>query len=554
MKFHPLIIFLSVLIIGCAAKISPILIEKAVSDAQSALKGAKEAGALEYAYAEYTRAQKLMEEALKSPDPARRLDLSQKAFLYARIAEAKSRYLSTQERLSEIESEKMKLLIDRMAEQVAEAQARRAIAEHRMREAESRAQTAHEAATEAEAKADAAQREMLKQIAKSRAELAIAKAELALQAAEEANASRYAGEQYGQAALKLEAARKALNSNRFDEAARLASEAEEGLKEARTSALAVAEAQKRQVELSQQQLYTEALISIEKADLLLQIARSFNAERFASKRFDDARVKLDRARRAISEKKYREARDAAVEAEKSALAVQRLAQMKWKEAQISASEEELEAQAKDAIFKAETAISESSDLKGQSPDIYRMAESALTQAKKAVEEGDYQLALILGSQAAMLIENVRGISQELKKVESELISKLSKVGRFEVQRIPEGVLVRISGDLFAPGGSNINPKHRASLRKLAGILKGYPQFTVLIEGHTDSIGEAEDNLKLSIARAVKFRDFLVNQGIKGSRLIPIGYGESRPIASNINESGRRRNRRIDLIIFIRRSL
>ena len=554
MRSRLLVLLLPALIAGCAARINPVMIQRSISDAQSALKEAEDAGASEYAYAEYTRAKQFLDEALKTSDPARRLDLARKASLHAKIAEAKSRYLSAQERLDEIKSERMKLLIDKMAEQVAEAQARRSIAEYRMQRAEEQARIARREAAKAEAKAEAAQREMLKRIAEDKAELAIAKAELAQGVAQDAGAERYAADLYGKASVKLEAAKEALASERFDDAEKLASEAEAKFKEAKSSAMTAAEVQKRQVELSQQQLYTEALVSIGKAELLLQIARSFNAQRFASQKLKDAQLKLDRAKKAIAERKYEEARNAAFEAEKLALAAQKLAQIRWKEEQISLSGEELEALAKDAVFKAETSMNENSDLKEQDPNLYQAVNEILSQAKKAIEERDYQSALIFGSQAAALIENAQRRWAELEKVESELISKLSKIDRFQVQRDSRGVLVRISGDLFAPGGSNINPKYRGSLKRLADILKGYPQFTVLIEGHTDSIGEAGDNLRLSIARAVKFQDFLVKQGVEGSRLVPVGYGESRPIASNINEAGRRKNRRIDLIILTRSSL
>ncbi|HID57042.1 TPA: DUF4398 domain-containing protein [Candidatus Poribacteria bacterium] len=552
---HPLpILLIPILIAGCAAGINPVVIQRSLSDAQSSLKEAEDAGASEYAYAEYTRAKQLLNEALRTPDPALRLDLAQRASLHAKIAEAKSKYLSAQERLDEIKSERVKLLIDKMAEQVAEAQARRAIAEYRMRRAEKQAEAAQKEAARAEAKAEAAQRKMLSRIAQDKAELAIAKAELAREAAQSAEAERYAADPYDQASVKLEAAKEALASERFDDAEKLASEAEAKFKEARSSAVTAAEVQKRQVELSQQQLYAEALVSIGRAELLLQIARAFNAQRFASQKLKEAQRKLDEARKTISERRYGEARDAALEAEKLALAAQKLAQIRWREEQINLSGEELEALAKDAVFKAETAMNENPDLKEGDPSLYRAANGLLSQAKKAIEERDYQSALIFGSQAAALIETARGRRTELGKAESKLISNLSKIKGFQVQRDPKGVLVRISGDLFAPGGSDINPKYRGSLGKLAEILKGYPQFTILIEGHTDSIGEAEDNLKLSIARAVKFRDFLVKRGVKGSRLIPIGYGESRPIASNINEAGRRKNRRIDLIILTRSSL
>ncbi|MEO0183664.1 MAG: OmpA family protein, partial [candidate division WOR-3 bacterium] len=81
------------------------------------------------------------------------------------------------------------------------------------------------------------------------------------------------------------------------------------------------------------------------------------------------------------------------------------------------------------------------------------------------------------------------------------------------------------------------------------ILTMHPEIEVEIQGHTDDIGADAYNLKLSQKRAEAVRDYLINKHmIEPVRLIPVGYGERRPIADNSTEEGRRKNRRVEFLI------
>jgi OmpA-OmpF porin, OOP family len=85
--------------------------------------------------------------------------------------------------------------------------------------------------------------------------------------------------------------------------------------------------------------------------------------------------------------------------------------------------------------------------------------------------------------------------------------------------------------------------------KLAIFMKKYPDTTAVIEGHSDEVGNAADNMKLSERRAEGVVTYLVNRsGIARSRLKSVGYGETRPIADNKTEEGKRLNRRINAVV------
>ena len=72
-----------------------------------------------------------------------------------------------------------------------------------------------------------------------------------------------------------------------------------------------------------------------------------------------------------------------------------------------------------------------------------------------------------------------------------------------------------------------------------------PTYTIRIEGHTDDIGDAQENLALSQNRASEVKEYLIELGIEASRLSSVGYGESQPKFPNNNSTNRMKNRRTE---------
>jgi outer membrane protein OmpA-like peptidoglycan-associated protein len=98
---------------------------------------------------------------------------------------------------------------------------------------------------------------------------------------------------------------------------------------------------------------------------------------------------------------------------------------------------------------------------------------------------------------------------------------------------------------FATAKDRILPDSFAMLNEVAQALKDNPTFSVRIEGHTDSVGDAGRNLTLSQKRADAVRSYLIKQGIAPERMDAVGYGEDRPIEDNRTEEGRAANRRVE---------
>jgi OOP family OmpA-OmpF porin len=102
---------------------------------------------------------------------------------------------------------------------------------------------------------------------------------------------------------------------------------------------------------------------------------------------------------------------------------------------------------------------------------------------------------------------------------------------------------------FEINQKTVQHESEEKINKVGVFMTKYPKTTAVIEGHTDEVGTALDNMKLSARRAENVVTYLVDRGgIARSRLRSVGYGETRPLADNKTEEGKRLNRRINAII------
>jgi OOP family OmpA-OmpF porin len=111
---------------------------------------------------------------------------------------------------------------------------------------------------------------------------------------------------------------------------------------------------------------------------------------------------------------------------------------------------------------------------------------------------------------------------------------------------PQKGSVTLEGVSFELNSAELTGESRPVLARVASDLKKYPRLRVEVQGHTDSSGSDQYNLKLSERRAQAVRDFLIAQGVASGQVEARGYGESQPVASNATPEGRARNRRVDM--------
>lgn len=123
-----------------------------------------------------------------------------------------------------------------------------------------------------------------------------------------------------------------------------------------------------------------------------------------------------------------------------------------------------------------------------------------------------------------------------------------QIAELNARETDRGLVVTLGDLLFATGKSELTGGAGPNLDKLAAFLGEYSDRTVLIEGHTDSVGSAESNQLLSQRRADSVRSYLVNRGVQANRVTTAGLGEGSPVASNDTNTGRQQNRRVEVII------
>jgi outer membrane protein OmpA-like peptidoglycan-associated protein len=111
-----------------------------------------------------------------------------------------------------------------------------------------------------------------------------------------------------------------------------------------------------------------------------------------------------------------------------------------------------------------------------------------------------------------------------------------------------GLIVNMSDVLFDTGKYSLKAGAREKLAKVAGILLAYPGINVQVDGYTDNVGSDDMNQALSEHRAGSVRDYLVESGVSSNAVTARGYGNSEPVATNDNSTGRQQNRRVELVV------
>jgi OmpA-OmpF porin, OOP family len=128
------------------------------------------------------------------------------------------------------------------------------------------------------------------------------------------------------------------------------------------------------------------------------------------------------------------------------------------------------------------------------------------------------------------------MKQKVEFTADEMAEQLASSGRIALQ-----------GILFATAKTDIEPESAAVLDEVTALLKKDSELKVRIEGHTDNVGAKPANLTLSRGRAAAVKAALVSRGIPADRLASEGFGDTKPVADNSTEEGRKQNRRVELV-------
>ena len=120
-----------------------------------------------------------------------------------------------------------------------------------------------------------------------------------------------------------------------------------------------------------------------------------------------------------------------------------------------------------------------------------------------------------------------------------------------VDTVPEGFVLRLGDILFNTDSYVLRDEAKETIDRIINVInRSYSGREIIIQGHTDNVGEAEYNQTLSKNRAKVVADYIMSN-LQSNKISYNGYGDKNPIASNDTEEGRRKNRRVDIIIKLR---
>jgi len=164
-------------------------------------------------------------------------------------------------------------------------------------------------------------------------------------------------------------------------------------------------------------------------------------------------------------------------------------------------------------------------------------------AEQAQEEAQQAKAL-----AASSVTEAQLARREAELAMEQADTLRRQLENLQLRQTESGVVVTLGDVLFESGQTQLLEEAMASLVEVVDLLQSEPEKNIRIEGHTDSTGDAQVNLKISEQRANSVFEALVSLGVDRSRFTVAGMGEDFPIASNDTDEGRRQNRRVDVIL------
>lgn len=313
-----------------------------------------------------------------------------------------------------------------------------------------------------------------------------------------------------------------------------------------------------------------APVELEEARNAVEIARAAGAAQYASSAFNKAQTSLTEADELMAHNRNRneliqnardavqnaaDARQIAVQAqedeaaaEQRAAAARRTAEAQAAAASAAANEQaarlareradlakqQAEAQAaKDAAARAQAEAQAAKDAAART-----QAEAAQTQAEAQAKQ-EQEAAQAAQQQAAQA-------EREREQLRASLLEQFNRI--LPTTDTPQGLKANLADVLFATGKYDLQPPAREALAKFSGIVLAHPGLKMAVGGYTDSVGSDAYNLTLSENRANSVKAYLINQGIDPNSIASTGYGKSNPVASNDTASGRKENRRVEIII------
>ena len=163
--------------------------------------------------------------------------------------------------------------------------------------------------------------------------------------------------------------------------------------------------------------------------------------------------------------------------------------------------------------------------------------------------GEYKIVLPYGAKYSY-----RAVAKDFiaigKNIDLTEIKEYKEINDEELKLVPikAGEKVLLNNIFFEYAKATLRSESFPELDRITETMKENINLTIEIQGHTDNVGSNESNLKLSQDRAESVRTYLLSKKLSVNRVTSVGFGETRPVASNDTEEGKAQNRRVEFVI------
>jgi outer membrane protein OmpA-like peptidoglycan-associated protein len=212
------------------------------------------------------------------------------------------------------------------------------------------------------------------------------------------------------------------------------------------------------------------------------------------------------------------------------------------------------AQSERAQAESDAEAAHAAKLQAESDAAKARADAANSQSQMASNQAASASAISAAQadadQSRLAAQAAQASAQQAEADKAAMRTKLSEQlnSILQTRDSARGLIVSMSDVLFDTGQYSLKSGAREKLAKVAGILLAYPGLNIEVGGYTDNVGSDGMNQTLSENRARSVRDYLVQEGVLTNSVSARGFGNSLPVASNDNSSGRQQNRRVELLV------
>ena len=296
---------------------------------------------------------------------------------------------------------------------------------------------------------------------------------------------------------------------------------------------------------------TSAHIAITKAEVIIQRAQYLNANQHAPEQFQEATAQLKRAQQELATNRYEQAQQFAQRAQQIAdetVIIAEAAEFRQR-AQAELDRRAAEAQRAVDTLKADLAAQANTQVPQLEARLYELANTAYAKAKSALVNKEYETAIAGSMEGSDYLKRAIANAQRITSAKSDLLKAARQIPKAIVMEQRDSVLIRIRGNAFAHGSTQLQREFFATFEQLASVLRreSFSSYPVRIEVHTSALGNANVNRNVSMGRADSIKRVLVEERVNAERLTPVGLGENAPLIED-GPNKEEQNRRIDIII------